>query len=431
MTSPAEAPLIPVRFEETPDGSTRPTVDLFMNLQHFTENNYRIYDELRSQCPVAWATPDGGFWFLTDYASVFDATLDDDLFISSAGTGLGQSYDSSAEAMGPIPIEIDPPDTAEYRRVTMSALSPKAVEGWESDIRRMTNELIDEFIESGEGDLVKQLTTPLPARTALLLLGLPDKDWPEWVAMIHGIIHGDHSGHTDEEGGGYASATGEVFARVAGEIERRTAAGEPGDDLLGRIMTVPVNGAPMSFMEQIRYVFLVLLGGMDTTSGLTGNSIIQIQARPDVRERLIADRTLLRPAMEEFLRHGTPTQGLKRTVSRDTEFYGQQMKAGDQVMLMWAAANRDPKEFTDPNEIDIDRPANRHMSFGIGQHRCLGSNVARTMYLVMMDEVFNRLPDFQITVDEVPFFPNATHVFAPSSIPVRFTPGPRVYPAES
>lgn len=118
-------------------------------------------------------------------------------------------------------------------------------------------------------------------------------------------------------------------------------------------------------------------------------------------------------------------------MSKDVELYGQQLKAEDRVMLMWAAANRDPAEFPDPDEIDIERHPNRHMSFDVGLHRCLGSNLARTMFQVMIDEVLNRLPDFQLTVEQVPRFANAGNVYAPTSFPVRFTPGPRMYPPSS
>jgi len=155
-----------------------------------------------------------------------------------------------------------------------------------------------------------------------------------------------------------------------------------------------------------------------------------LHCQPAPRE-LIERRDLLRSATEEFLRYGTPTQGLGRTVSKDVEFHGQQLKAGDRVMLMWAASNRDPAEFEDPDTIDIERHPNRHMAFGVGLHRCLGSNLARTMFQVMLYEILNRLPDFELTVDQVPRFDNASNVYAPTAFPVRFTPGPRMYPVSS
>jgi cytochrome P450 len=283
----------------------------------------------------------------------------------------------------------------------------------------MANELIDEFVESGEGDLVKQLSTPLPALTILRMLGMDESRWPDWVSWVHDFVH--------DQGPAKRQGLEKVMTEITTEIRTRQHRDEPGDDLLGAIMTGQINGRPMSESEQLRYALLMMLGGMDTTSGLTGNSLERIAADPRLRRKLIERRDLLRTATEEFLRHGTPTQGLGRIVSKDVEFYGQQLKAGDRVMLMWAAANRDPAEFPDPDEIDIERHPNRHMSFGVGLHRCLGSNLARTMFQVMIDEILNRLPDFQLTVERVPRFANAGNVYAPTSFPVRFTPGSRMY----
>jgi cytochrome P450 len=408
----------PVRFVEVAGGQARPEISLDPHRIEFGRHNYEIYDELRELCPVAWSTEAGGFWFMTGYAPVFEATQDDDLFISSQGINLGEP---PPEGTGPIPIEIDPPDTLEYRKITLGLFSPKSIAGLEPTIRRMTNELIDEFIESGTGDLVQQLSTPLPARTILLMLGMSEGRWPEWVGWIHNIIHGAPSDSME--------AQEQVFVQIAAEIEARNESGQTGDDLLGALLRGTVHGKPISFVDQVRYIFLLLLGGMDTTSGLTGNSLERIARDNALRQKLIERRDLLKSATEEFLRLGTPTQGLARTVSRDTEFYGQQLKAGQRVFLTWAAANRDSAEFEAANQFDLERHPNRHMAFGVGLHRCLGSNLARTLFQVMIDEILNRLPDFELVADEVPRFADAGHVYAPTSFPVRFTPGPRRFPA--
>jgi cytochrome P450 len=418
-----QTPVCPVTFVNG-DGPAKPIIELDLRAADFAKHNYAVYDELLQTCPVAWSTENDGYWFLSGYAAVFDATKDDDTFISSLGAGLGARPRESVEAGAlAIPIETDPPDTVPYRQVTIGKFSPKSVARLEPEIRRMANELIDEFIESGEGDLVKGLSTPLPARTILRMLGMDESRWPDWVSWIHTFVH--------EQGDTALGALQKLMVEITTEIRTRQHTGAPGDDLLGAIITGEVHGRPMSESEQLRYVLLMLLGGMDTTSGLTGNSLERIAADPALRRKLVERRDLLRSATEEFLRHGTPTQGLGRTVSRDVEFHGQELKAGDRVMLMWAASNRDPAEFDDPDTIDIERHPNRHMAFGVGLHRCLGSNLARTMFQVMLDEILNRLPDFELTVDQVPRFDNASNVYAPTAFPVRFTPGPRMYPVSS
>ncbi len=423
MTTSDTAGICPVTVQPLEEGAPpRPVIDLDVHGEEFCARNYAIYDELLTTAPLAWSQRNGGFWMLTGYEPVFEATKDDDLFISSAGTGLPKDgQEALAPGTGPIPIEIDPPETQQYRKPVLGLLSPKTVAGMEPSIRQMADEFIDEFIESGEGDLVQQLSTPLPAKLSLRLLGMDEDRWPEFVAWIHTIIHGERA------------AAGEaqmaLFGEVATVLESRAAMADKPEDVLTAIVTCQVNGETIGFVEQVRYVFLVLLGGMDTTSGLTGNTLERLARDPALRQRLVERRDLLRSATEEFLRVGTPTQGLARTLSRDAEFHGQHMKAGERVMLMWAAANHDPAEFADPHTVDLERTPNRHMAFGVGLHRCLGSNLARAMFQVMIDRVLDRLPDFELTVGEVPRFHDAGNVYAPTSFPVRFPPGPRVSPS--
>jgi cytochrome P450 len=424
MTTSETAGLCPVTTRSLEEGAPpRPVIDLDVHGERFSEQNYDIYRELLQTAPVAWDERNGGFWMLTGYRPVFEATKDDDLFLSAPGTGLPKDgQEALAAGTGPIPIEIDPPGTQQYRKPVLGLLSPKAVAAMEPGIRAAADELIDAFIESGEGDLVQQLSTPLPALMALRILGMDESRWPEFVHWIHTIIHGDRT-----EAGEAQIA---LFGEVAKALEERTALADQPDDVLTAVVTGQVDGETIGFMEQVRYVFLVMLGGMDTTSGLTGNSLERIARDPALRQQLVERRELLERATEEFLRVGTPTQGLARTLSRDAEFHGQQMRAGERVMLMWAASNYDPDEFADPDTVDVERWPNKHMAFGVGIHRCLGSNLARTMFQVMIDRVLDRLPDFELTVDEVPRFDDAGNVYAPTGFPVRFTPGPRLSPAE-
>jgi cytochrome P450 len=169
----------------------------------------------------------------------------------------------------------------------------------------------------------------------------------------------------------------------------------------------------------------MMLGGMDTTSGLTGNTLLRMIEHPELRRVLIERPEMLKPATEEFLRHSSPTLGLARTVSRDAEFHGQRMDAGDRAILMWGAANRDPAVFAEPEVIDLWREnSGKHMAFGVGQHRCLGSHLARMMFQEMISEVLERMPDFEANGPAVKF-EDAGEVHAVRSLPIRFTPGER------
>jgi cytochrome P450 len=392
----------------------RPEAALDMLSPEFGEHLYAVYAAVR-ECPVLWSTENGGHWFLSGYQEVWEAARDHGTFSSADGVTLRKSH---GPATFQPPITTDPPDTQAYRSLTLGALSPGAVDRLRPVIQQMTDELVDDFIEDGRADLVAGLLTPLPARMILYLLGLDQEQWPSWVELVHQFVQGA----TVED---MVEASTEMVRRITDLLAARRASGDLGDDLCGLIMRGAVHGRELSEDEQVRYMFLMLAGGMDTTSGFSANTVVEIARDQPLRKRLIEERHLLASATEEFLRMCTPTQGLARHVSQETEFHGQTMAAGDTVMVMYAAANRDPRVFADPDVIDIERTDNRHLAFGIGVHRCLGSNLARVMFQIMLTAILDRLPDFELVDERVDRYENASIVYAPRSLPVRFTPGGR------
>uniref|UniRef100_UPI0021C1FE2E cytochrome P450 n=1 Tax=Frankia gtarii TaxID=2950102 RepID=UPI0021C1FE2E len=381
---------------------------------YFREHNYEIYENLRGKCPVAHSDAWGGFWMFLDHQDVYNAEQDTDLYSSAMEKGIPLAGNPDPL----IPIDTDPPYLQQYRKIVLPWFSPAAAKRLESTFRRIATEQIDEFIETGEADIVRQLTTPLPARWILQMLGFDDSRWADWVAWVHATVH-DRSNAPEKA----MDAVMNVYTNITAEIALRRTEGYR-DDLLSTIMQGEVDGAPIRDELVIGFAFLMLLGGMDTTSGLTGNALVRLVEQPELRQRLIDEPAILPKATEEFLRHDTPTQGLARIMTRDVVVQGQQLHAGDRILLMYAAANRDPKVFADPDTIDFDRTGNRHLAFGAGGHRCLGSNHARTMFQVMISEVLTRLPDYTIDGD-FERFPDAGDVYAVRSLPIRFTPGPR------
>ncbi|GGL13777.1 cytochrome P450 [Nocardia jinanensis] len=381
----------------------------------FRENNYAQFDELRSKCPVTHSSTHGGFWVFSDYATVFEAARDDDMFNSYPSVGVPAS-----EMPFPIiPIESDPPLTQKLRSILLNRFSPKATDTLEPKARELATELIDGFIERGSCDIVQELTTPLPARLTLHMLGMDESKYEHWVHWVHSTVHDRAS---DPEKAGIAGM--EMFGEIAEHMAQRRSEGF-GDDALSALMQAKIDGTPLDDVQITMYTVLLLMGGMDTTSGLTGNAMIRLIERPELRQRLIEDRDLLPDATEEFLRYDTPTQGLARTIGKDGRFCGFEMKKGERAVLLWAAANRDPAVFEDPDVIDFDRQNKKHLAFGVGAHRCMGSSLARMMFRVMMDEILTRLPDFELA-GTPERFEDAAEVYAVSSMPIRFTPGPRV-----
>jgi cytochrome P450 len=395
---------------------SRPNVDLDHHSPEFREDPYGTFRRLReSGCPVAHTDAHGGFWAMVDYAPVFDATRDDDLFSSCPAVGIPPNPVS----IPILPIETDPPETKELRQVTLRQFSPASAERLRPVAAEITSELIDGFIERGECDIVGELTTPMPARLILRLLDFDESRYREWVGWVHSTVH-----DRTHDPGKSAAAGMEMFAEIGRHIEQRRSEGLA-DDLFSDIMRGTLGGKPLDDVQITMYGFLMMLGGMDTTSGLTGNVLLRLCEDTNLRRQLLAEPELLTQGTEEFIRLFTPTMGLARTVTRDAEFYGQHLQQGDRAILMWSAANRDPAVFEEPDKLDLHRAnARKHMAFGVGIHRCLGSHFARMMFQVMLGQILGRLPDFELA-GQPERFEDAGDVYAVRRLPIKFTPATR------
>ncbi|CAB4851094.1 unannotated protein [freshwater metagenome] len=251
------------------------------------------------------------------------------------------------------------------------------------------------------------------------MLGWDSSRWREWVDWVHAMIH---DGVLDPEGS--MEAVMNLYGSINKEISDRR--DHLGDDLFSDMMRTPVNDRLLTDDELRNFALLVLLGGMDTTAGVTGNSLLLIDKDPALRQQLIDNVDQMPKIIEEFLRIAGPGGGLYRRVTADTEFFGEQLKEGEKVLMMFWAASRDPKAFPDPEKIDIFREENRHMAFGLGPHRCLGSHHARMMLSTMMTAIFTRFADFQVQWDGVERFEDCGSVYAVRHLPVTFTPGTRL-----
>ena len=377
-----------------------------------------MLSELQSRCPVAKSSHWGGFWLLTGYDEVFEAVHTPEIFSSRPNEQGQRGVPPQPGAGSLVPIDYDAPDVGVYRSFLLSALSPGAAREMQPMIREMANDFIDQFIERGTADVTQELFTPLPAQLILRLLGLDASRWAEWVVWVHGFVHDPA---VDPEGA--VAKVMAMFAEIYQAIGSARAQPQPG--LLGELAVAERDGRVLSDDELANTVFLLILGGMDTTAGLTGNSLLLIDAQPELRQQILDDPSVLEQGTEEFLRYATPVLSLPRTVTEDTEFHGRQLKKGEQVLIMWAAANRDPSQFEDPETVDLSRKATRHMAFGLGVHRCLGSNLARVMFKTMITELLRRAPDLAVRRSEVVRYDDAGPVYAVRHLPITFTPGQR------
>ena len=382
----------------------------------FARDPWSTYAELRERCPVAWSDRyDDGFWVISRYEDVFEVARDDETFSSDREVVLPATNPGRI-----IPLNSDPPDLKRYRRLLSPWFTLGAADALEPRIRAFTTERIDRFIESGRCDLVTDLANPIPAMTTLALMGLPVEQWPEYAEPIHTAFFA-RRGSPERAAGMVEFAA--VRPRMREELAARRAA--PGDDLLGRLVAAEAEGT-IDAQEAEDLAVMVLIGGIDTTMAALSTAFLRLHQDRVVRQRLIDEPELLTSAIEEFLRIDPPVQGFARTIMRDCVVGGQALPAGETLFMLWGSANRDEAAFPDADQLRIERDPNRHMTFGIGGHRCMGATLARLEMKVVLEEVLARLPDFEIADDGIEYPQTIGIVYGLVQEPATFTPGPRL-----
>jgi len=402
--------------------AARPTVEFDHHAPEFIDDPVRRYAEVREKCPVAWTESYGGHWVTTRYEDIARIARDDETF-SSARQGDGDLAFTipGSKALPQYPIELDPPESTPYRELINPLLSRSAVERLVPMIAAHVTAVVDAFIADGHADLVQQLTNPVPTAVTLDWLGFPREDWKRLAGPIHDLFAARPGSEREARGG---MGLGFMGDRILQLMNLRRA--EPTDDAISwLVQQVKPNGEPFTDDEMSSVIFLLVAGGVDTTTALTSSTLVHLNRHPEDRKRLIEDPALLDVATEEFLRAYPPAQSMARTVTRDTEIGGCPVAHGDRVLIPWVAANHDPEVFHEPEKVLLDRDPRGHLTFGIGSHRCPGAHLARAMFREMITQVLERLPDY--TID--PVGPTPTESWGSQSgwdhIPVTFTPGPR------
>ncbi|MDO8391491.1 MAG: cytochrome P450 [Actinomycetota bacterium] len=386
-----------------------------------------ITDDLQQRCPVAWTETYGGHWVISDHKSVFELARDPHL-LSSDNDPEGERKGYLGIGIPPISgqqtgiLEMDPPYQKEYRSLMNPYLSPAAVARWAPMVADLTRACLDEKIESGSIDFVDDLANIVPAVMTMALMGLPLADWVIYCEPAHATIYTPpHSPDLPRVLEAYFG----MMAKLGQEIEDVRQRPRPG--LVHAFVTSKIGGQTPSDTDIRGQLSLLIGGGFDTTTSLTAKSLDWLSNNPGERDRLAADLpNLINSATEEFLRFYTPAPGDGRTVTQDCEYADQQLKEGDRLWLSWAMANRDPSVFPDPHKIKLDRTNNRHSSFGLGIHRCIGSNVARAIYKTMLTQVLERMPDFVCDSERAVHYETVGVINGMQHLPATFTSGPRL-----
>ena len=298
-----------------------------------------------------------------------------------------------------IPLQVDPPDHRKYRKILQPLFSPQRMAELEGPVTDLVNSLIDRFIDSAEIDFSTQFSVPFPSQVFLTMLGLPLDELPRFLVMKDGIIRpqdavGKPAGHPDVTA--YQSEIAQsIYTYFDGVLAERRK--EPRDDLLSQFLVAEVEGDRLSHDAIVDICFLFLIAGLDTVSASLDCFFRYLAEHPEQRQELVADPSAVPHAVEELLRWETPVIAVPRIAAQDTELGGCPISKGEHVMALIASANTDEEEFPDCDDVRWDRDANRHLAFGGGIHRCLGSHLARLELRVALREWHARIPDYRIT----------------------------------
>jgi cytochrome P450 len=323
-----------------------------------------------------------------------------------------------------IPLQIDPPEHKKFRKLLDPLFSPRKMALLDDEVSALVNRLIDGFIGRGEVDFAKEFSIPFPSQVFLTLLGLPLEELDRFLTMKDGIIRPDHvtgklygSRAASDYQQKIADSVYDYFNEVLDERER-----ERRDDLLSLFLDAEVEGDRLTREDILDICFLFLIAGLDTVTATLDCMFAFLAQHPEQRRQLVEDPGLIPNAIEELLRWETPVMGVARVAVEETELGGCPIHKGDQVMIMIGSANTDEAEFPDADVVRFDREVNRHIAFGGGIHRCLGSNLARLELRVALREWHKRIPDYGIESGHTLVYTSGIRSI--EEFPLRFTASP-------
>lgn len=352
----------------------------------YVADPYPIWEDLRQRCPIAHSDRFGGSWLPTRYADVAAIARDIDHFSSRDVAVVPGEGSETVLPAGLPPIQADPPVHTWTRRLLLPWFSSNRVKSYEPATRELCRTLLDRFA-SGSGDAAVDYAQQIPVRVIGMILGVPEAMADTFTGWVRSGL--EFAYDTERKN----RARDELVTYFLGEMEARR--DNPGSDLISALLHSEVDGEPVPDAHILGTVALTLIAGVDTTWSAIGSALWHLGTHDNDRGRLADDPSLIPTAVEELLRAYSPVT-MARIVTSDTTVNGCPMRAGDRVLLSFAAANRDAEAFADPDRIVIDRQANRHVAFGAGIHRCAGSNLARMELRVALEEWLGRYPEFHL-----------------------------------
>lgn len=362
----------------------------------YNERAHEIWAEFQaSGCPVAHSERYDGLWAPFTHELVHEIAYDTEHF-TSQGVVVNTGRPMIPPPVGPAPpITSDPPFHNVARRLLLPPFSPKVIAAWEPEVRRLCNELLDRMGEITPGESIVdgavQYAQSIPVNVIARMLGFPTEDEEIFRGFVHDVLE------RINESPEVRIAAMEGLDRYL-DVQITEHRENPREDLTSYLLNVEIDGNKLSHEHVRGSIVLLLVAGIDTTWSAIGSSLWHLGTHPDDLQRLVAEPEVMMFALEEFLRAYAPVT-MARLVKEDVDFHGCPMKANDWVLLPFPAANRDPAQFDRATEFVIDRQENRHGAFGLGIHRCLGSNLARLELKVAVEEFVKRFPKFSVDGD--------------------------------
>ncbi len=410
-------PLLAIRKQTTED-SMAPTTAPYVNVLDpaWYVDPGDAYRWLREDAPVFW-DPAQRLWAISRHADIVSIERDGGLYTSFNGSRphIDQRHDLSM-------INLDDPDHQAQRNVVARRFTPRAVRSHEDMVRDVVTEILDAVTPLGECEAIDAIASRLPAIMIGEILGYPREMWENVRYWSESTMY--QGGQTSPAGPPHwdlssGSPAGNEFAQMTMPIiEARRA--DPRDDLISVWV-----GQGWDVKRILEETLLVLDGGAETTRTVIGSMIRELAVNTRERQRLFEDPELLSTtAVEEFIRWVSPVLNMRRTATADHELHGQQIRAGDELLLLYGSANRDPQAFDDPDVLDVARPGNRHVAFGFGTHFCLGAHLARLEIRVTFEELLRRIPDWELVDSDEPKIVPATFARSYDRVRIRFSPSP-------
>lgn len=372
----------------------------------FPDNSYEIYRTLRNEHPL-YHNEEQNFWAVSRFEDVRAIASDAERF-SSEGTSIGASLIPHIQTM-------DPPRHDALRNLVSMAFTPRRMEKMEPRVREIARELIDDFADRGHCDLLEEYARHLPSRVIGEMIGVPAGRREAFLECTEQMIGVTPSSGDVDSVRAPAMKIYEEFAKLLDERRK-----ERRDDLMSALLDAEIDGEHLSQEELLGFCFVLIVAGNDTTTNLIANGAVMLAHHPEQRRLLVEDPSLIPNAVEEMLRFESPAQVLPRRTLEEVEIHGVKIPAEQEIKLIWAAANRDDREFLEPDRFDATRKIRRHMGLGIGIHFCLGAKLARLEARVGFEELLARMPEYKL--ESEPKWVQSIWARAYAGVPIRFDP---------